>query len=207
MGEKTGCGEPWRDDDGTHPVLQAYKVRCLLPLLLGLGRAGASAQAPAAGKAKVDRRVLGLMTPYLDALRPWINGPADPTSQHDPTLEWLVEVDAETDASKPWLAESWTLGADGRSWHVTLQQGVLSQHGYGAFTARDVVHTPALWCNERDPGRKAPSSRGYREGMCAVQRLAVVHDHEIVRHGQVPCLAMPWSSSSAANVLIVRTAQ
>jgi hypothetical protein len=43
--------------------------------------------------------------------------------------------------------------------------------------------------------------------MCAVQRLAVVHDHEIVRHGQVPCLDMPLSSSSAANVLIVRTAQ
>ena len=38
-------------------------VRCLLPLLLGLGRAAASAQAPAAGKAKGDRLVLGLMTP------------------------------------------------------------------------------------------------------------------------------------------------
>ena len=131
-------------------------VLCLLPMPLVLGRAAASAQAPATGKAKVDRLVLGLIMPSLDSLRPWINGTADHNSQHDSAFEWLVEVDAQTGASKPWLAESWTLGADGRSWHVTLQQGVLSQHGYGAFTARDVVHTPALWCNERDPGRKAP---------------------------------------------------
>jgi len=43
--------------------------------------------------------------------------------------------------------------------------------------------------------------------MCAVQCIAVVHDHEIVMHYQVPCLAMPLYASSAANVMIVRTAQ
>src|SRR5262245_61847255 len=25
MSEKTGCGEPWRDDDGTHTVLEARR--------------------------------------------------------------------------------------------------------------------------------------------------------------------------------------
>jgi hypothetical protein len=39
---------------------------CLLPMLLVLGMAAASAQAPTAGKAKVDRLVMGLITPYLD---------------------------------------------------------------------------------------------------------------------------------------------
>jgi peptide/nickel transport system substrate-binding protein len=182
-------------------------VLCLLPLLLVLEMAAASAQAPAAGMAKVDRLVLGLMTPYLDYLRPWINGTADPNIQHDPAFEWRVEVDAETGASLPELAERWTLATDGRSWHVTLQQGVPFHHGYGAFTARDVVHTHALWCDERAPGRKASPSRGYREGMCAVQRIKVVHDHEIVMHCKVPCLDMLLYYSNAVNVMIFSKAQ
>ena len=80
-------------------------------------------------------------------------------------------------------------------------------HGYGEFTAKDVVHTHALWCDESYPGRKDPPSSGYREGICAVQRIEVVNDHEIVMHCQVPCLDMPLYASSAANVMIVRTAQ
>ena len=35
---------------------------------------------------------MGLITPYLDYWRPWINGTADHNIQHDPTFEWLVEV-------------------------------------------------------------------------------------------------------------------
>ena len=182
-------------------------VLCMLPMLLVLGRAAASAQAPAAGKAKVDRLVMGLITPYLDYMRPWINGTADHNIQHDPAFEWLVEVDAETGAYKPWLAESWQLAADGRSWHVKLQKGVPFHHGYGEFTAKDVVHTHALWCDESYPGRKDPPSSGYREGICAVQRIEVVNDHEIVMRCKVPCLDMPFYSSSAANVMIFSKAQ
>ncbi|MGH7303491.1 MAG: hypothetical protein ACRELZ_09390, partial [Candidatus Rokuibacteriota bacterium] len=48
----------------------------LLPLLL-LIAAPAVAQAQAPGKPKVDRLVMGLITPYLDYVRPWINGTAD----------------------------------------------------------------------------------------------------------------------------------
>jgi peptide/nickel transport system substrate-binding protein len=182
-------------------------VLCLLPMLLVLGLAAASAQAPAAGKAKVDRLVMGLITPYLDYMRPWINGTADHNIQHDPAFEWLVEVDAETGAYKPWLAESWKLAADGRSWNVTLQKGVPFHHGYGEFTAKDVVHNHALWCDESYPGRKDPPSSGYREGICAVQRIEVVNAHEIVMHCQVPCLDMPFYYSSAANVMIFSKAQ
>src|SRR6266508_6147460 len=64
-----------------------------LPILL-LVAAPAVAQAPTPGKPKVDRLVMGLITPYLDYVRPWINGTADHNIQHDPMLEWLVEVDA-----------------------------------------------------------------------------------------------------------------
>ena len=70
----------------------------------------APAAAGTAGQAKVDRLVMGLITPYLDYTRPWINGTADHNIQHDPMLEWLVEVDPETGQYKPWLAESWQAG-------------------------------------------------------------------------------------------------
>src|SRR2546422_4186560 len=179
-----------------------------VPMLLCLRLAGAEAQAPATpGKAKVDRLVMGLITPYLDYMRPWINGTADHNIQHDPAFEWLVEVDAETGEYTPWLAASWTLAADGRAGNVTLQKRGQIHHGYGEFTAKDVVHNHALWCDESYPGRKDPPSSGYREGICAVQRIEVVNDHEIVMHCKVPCLDMPFYYSSAANVMIFSKAQ
>jgi peptide/nickel transport system substrate-binding protein len=181
---------------------------CGMLLVLLLLLAGAVAQAqPEAGKAKVDRLVMGLITPYLDYMRPWINGTADHNIQHDPAFEWLFEVDAETGEYKPWLAQSWQLAPDGRSWRMMLQKGVQFHHGYGEFTAKDVVHNHALWCDEKYPGRKDPPASGYREGICAVERIEVVNDHEIVMHCRVPCLDTPFYYSSAANVMIFSKAQ
>ena len=128
---------------------------------------------------------MGLITPYLDYVRPWINGTPDHNIHHDPAFEWLIEVDAETGQYKPWLAESWEMAQDGRSWSVKLHKGVQFHHGYGEFTAKDVVHTHALWCDENYPGRKDPPSSGYRDGICAVERIEVVNDHEIVMHCKV----------------------
>ena len=75
-------------------------------LLLGIAGGQAQPQATGAGKAKVDRLVMGLIEQYLDYMRPWINGTADHMIQHDPAFEWLFEVDPETGKYKPWLAES-----------------------------------------------------------------------------------------------------
>ena len=77
------------------------------------------------------------------------------------------------------------MAQDGKSWRVKLQKGVQFHHGYGEFTAKDVVHTHALWCDENYPGRKDPPSSGYRTGICAVERIEVVNDHEIVMHCKV----------------------
>jgi ABC-type transport system substrate-binding protein len=153
------------------------RLAVLLLLTLGLGRA--EAQAPAvAGKAKVDRLVMGLILPYRDYWRPWINGTPDHMIQHDPAFEWLFEVSPEGQY-KPWLAESWEMAQDGRSWRLKLQKGVQFQHGYGEFTAKDVVHNHALWCDDHYPGRQDPPFSGYRNGMCMVQRIEVINNHEI----------------------------
>ena len=114
-------------------------VLCLIvSVTLLLALPGAQAQTPAASKSKVDRLVMGLITPYLDYVRPWINGTSDHNIVHDPAFEWLIEVDAETGQYKPWLAASWDMAKDGKSWHVQLQKGVQFHHGYVEFTAKDV---------------------------------------------------------------------
>ena len=118
---------------------------------------GASPQAqPATGKAKVDRLVMGLINPYRDYMRPWINGTPDHNIQHDPAFEWLFEVDVSSGGYNPWLAKSFEMAKDGRSWRIKLQKGVQFHHGYGEFTAKDVVHNHGVWCDPNYPGRKDP---------------------------------------------------
>src|SRR5882762_2378814 len=146
-------------------------------LSLALGQSEAQTQ-PAAGKAKVDRLVMGLITPYLDYMRPWINGTADHNIQHDPAFEWLFEVDVSSGSYNPWLAKSSEMARDGRSWRIKLQKGVQFHDGYGEFTARDVVHNHAVWCDPNYPGRKDATTTAFKQGMCAVQRVEVITDHE-----------------------------
>ena len=180
---------------------------CITLALLSLALVQTEAQTqPAAGKAKVDRLVMGLITPYLDYIRPWINGTADHNIQHDPAFEWLVEV-APDGQYKPWLAESWEIAKDGKSWRFQLQKGVQFHHGYGEFTAKDVVHNHALWCDDKYPGRKDPPTAPYRPGICAVTQVAVVNDHEVVMHCKNVCLDTLFYYSSAANVMIFSKAQ
>jgi peptide/nickel transport system substrate-binding protein len=150
---------------------------------------------------------MGLILPYRDYMRPWITGTPDHNIQHDPAFEWLFEVDADTGQYVPWLAESWATAKDGRSWRIKLQKGVQFHHGYGEFTAKDVVHNHALWCDDNYPGRKDIPSSLYRTGICAVERIEVVNDYEIVMHCKVVCLDLDFYYSSASNLIIFSKAQ
>jgi peptide/nickel transport system substrate-binding protein len=169
---------------------------------------GSNAQAqPAAGKAKVDRLVMGLILPYRDYMRPWIAGTPDHNIQHDPAFEWLFEVDPESGKYNAWLAESAEMAKGGRSWRVKLQKGVPFHHGYGEFTAKDVVHNWALWCDDKYPGRKDPPSSPYRNGICMVERIEVMNDYEVVMHCKVVCVDLDFYYSSASNVMMFSKAQ
>jgi peptide/nickel transport system substrate-binding protein len=75
------------------------------------------------------------------------------------------------------------MAPDGRSWRIRLQKGVQFHHGYGEFTAKDVVHSHALWCDD-NYAEDLPVS-GYWAGICQVKRVEVVNDHEIVMRCQV----------------------
>ncbi len=79
----------------------------VLPVLLILMLTGPDGQAQAAaGEAKIDRLVIGLINPIRDYWRAWISGTPDHNIQHDPILEWLIEIDPDTGKYVPWLAES-----------------------------------------------------------------------------------------------------
>jgi peptide/nickel transport system substrate-binding protein len=182
-------------------LLHSFFLMALLTVLLII-MTSAPAAAGTAGQAKVDRLVMGLITPYLDYTRPWINGTADHNIQHDPMLEWLVEVEPETGQYKPWLAESWQMAPDGRSWTLKLQKGVQYHHGYGEFTAQDVIHNHGLWCDPNYPGRKDPPTAAYRSGICAVERIEELNPHEIKMHCKVVCLDLLFYYSSAANIMM-----
>jgi peptide/nickel transport system substrate-binding protein len=179
----------------------------LLPVLLVVLTGVKAETQPATGKAKVDRLVMGLINPYRDYMRPWINGTPDHNIQHDPAFEWLFEVDISSGGYNPWLAKSAEMAKDGRSWRIKLQKGVQFHHGYGEFTAKDVVHNHALWCDPNYPGRKDPTTTGYKQGMCAVQRVEVVNDHELVMHCKVVCLDLQFYYSSASSMIIFSKAQ
>jgi ABC-type transport system substrate-binding protein len=184
-----------------------WALLCIVLVLLSLALVQAGAQTqPAAGKAKVDRLVMGLILPYRDYWRPWINGTPDHMIQHDPAFEWLFEVSPDG-KYQPWLADSWEMAQDGRSWHLKLHKGVQFHLGYGEFTAQDVVHNHALWCDDNYPGRKDPPFSGYRNGMCMVNRVEVINDHEIVMHCKVVCLDVLFYYSSASNMPMFSKAQ
>jgi peptide/nickel transport system substrate-binding protein len=174
-------------------------------LMLCISTAAQAQAAPDA--AKVDRLVMGLINPYLDYMRPWINGTADHNIQHDPAFEWLVEIDPETGQYVPWLAESWEMAPGGKSWRFKLAKGVQFHHGFGEFTAKDVVHNWSLWCDLQYPGRSDPPTAAYRPGICAVERIEVVNDYEIVMYCKTVCLDTLFYYSEAANVMMFSKAQ
>ena len=185
---------------------QCAGLSLVLMLLLSMVFLGGGAQAQT-GEAKVDRLVIGLINPFRDYFRAWISGTPDHNIQHDPILEWLIEIDPDTGQYVPWLAKSWEMTPDGRLWRVKLQEGVNYHQDYGKFTAKDVVHNHALWCEENYPGRADPPSSAYRTGICTVERVEVVNDHEVLMHCKGPCLDFEFYYSEAANVMMFSKAQ
>ena len=171
-------------------------VPLLTVLLLIIAPAVGGSQSP--GKPKVDRLVMGLITPYLDYVRPWINGTADHNIQHDPMQEWLIEVDP-SGQYKPWLADSWTLGPGGRSWRVKLHKGVQFHHGYGEFTAQDVSTPMPSGATRITPGAKTCRSPATRPASARSRRS------RWSIHTRSPCTARSCVSTCRSTTRARRT--
>src|SRR5712691_2968766 len=61
-------------------------------------------------------------------------------AQYAPVFEALVEEDPWHNFV-PMLATDWSMSPDGKTWTFNLRKGVQWHFGWGAFTAKDVVHT------------------------------------------------------------------
>jgi peptide/nickel transport system substrate-binding protein len=130
------------------------KSFCKAALLAGLAVFGL------AGTAHAEKKVLTIGMAAIDA------GRLDPhltaTTPDKALLDWifngLVRMKAGTmnpETIEPDLAQSWTASPDGKEWIFKLRQGVQCHHGYGEFTADDVVYSLA---RAGDPKRSAFSS-------------------------------------------------
>src|SRR6266481_1466897 len=111
---------------------------------LGLVAAVAWAQtAPPSAKPKLERLRVAVAPLGWDTNFTWLQSRSGMLDKR-PALEYLVGIDRNTGAYIPELAEKWEMAPDGKSWTITLRQGVKFHEKWGEFTARDVRHAVFL---------------------------------------------------------------
>ncbi len=158
------------------------------------------------GEAKVDRLIMGLISPTRDYFRTWIRGSADQLIKQDPMQEWLFEISPVTNTMSGWLATEATLAEDSMSWSIQLAEGVPwnNKNGddFGIFTAADVEHSHDIWCNPTYEGREDDPSSGYKVGMCQVEDVEVISAHEIIMRCNVPCPDLPFYYAEATDMVM-----
>src|SRR5262249_15597528 len=128
----------------------------LLPILILVATTTAGAQTP--GKPKVERLVMGLITPYLDYVRPWINGTADHNIQHDPMQGGCTEV-APAGRDQAGLAGCWAAGPKGGVGGGKAAQGVSVPPRLRGFPRGGRAPPPAAWVYPKFRRPKGPAGR------------------------------------------------
>jgi len=99
--------------------------------------------APPAHAATLERLKIAVAPTGWDTNFTWLN-PRSANLDKRPDLEFLVGIDRHTGAYIPELAEQWEMAPDGKTWTITLRQGVKFHDNWGEFTAKDVRHAVFL---------------------------------------------------------------
>jgi len=94
-------------------------------------------------KGRLERLKIAVAPIGYDTNFTWLN-PRSGNLDKRPALEFLVGIDRHTGAYIPELAEKWEMVPDGKTWTITLRQGVKFHEHWGEFTARDVRHAVFL---------------------------------------------------------------
>jgi ABC-type transport system substrate-binding protein len=171
-------------------------VLCLLVMMASIP---GSAPAPVAAQDAKTQRLVFASAGFDESNRYWVVARPDHL-QYDPFLETLLEVDPKSGEYTPRLAEKWSHSADFREWTFHLRKGVQFHNGYGAMTARDVVHSHAQMLR---PDAKATLAGFWRQ----VEEVKVVNDHHVVFRFKKPTTVMPYAASRAGDLRIVSKAQ
>ncbi len=128
-------GRPRRIRPVAHGIARNFWVVALVGLVLLLAWSPALAQA--------DKLVAAVSKPGTETNRFWSGS----TMWHvmDPALEGLLDQDPVTgENTDKGLAVSWEASDDFKVWTFKLREGVQFHHGWGEFTAADVVHSYKL---------------------------------------------------------------
>src|SRR5262245_55249852 len=120
--------------------------------------------------------------------------------QYDPFLETLLDLDPETGAYIPRLAEKWEATPDMKEWTFYLRKGVQFHFGYGEFTARDVVHAHSLMVGSDAIATLTPFWR-------SVEEVKVINDYQVVFRMKQPATTMSYAASRSGDLRIVSKAQ
>ena len=145
------------------------------------------------------RRLVFASAGFNESNRFWIIGRPGHL-QFDPFLETLLDVDPETGAYIPRLAEKWEATPDLKEWTFFLRKGVQFHFGYGEFTARDVVHSHSLMLR---PEAIATLTGFWR----SVEEIKVINDYQVVFRMKQPAATMLYAASRCGELRIVSKAQ
>src|SRR5215813_3549027 len=150
------------------------------------------AQAPARGK--LERLVVAVAPLGWDTNFTWLQSRSGMLDKR-PALEYLVGIDRNTGAYIPELAEKWEMAPDGKSWTLTLRQGVKFHENWGEFTAKDVRHSIFLISQPESVQTDGPLWRSLMgigksdslEEMAkkVEQMVEIVNDHQVIIHTKV----------------------
>lgn len=108
--------------------------------LVVLGLATLSMASSAWAQGKLERLVVAVAPLGWDTNFSWLQSRSGMLDKR-PALEYLIGIDRNTGAYIPELAEKWEMAPDGKSWTLTLRQGVQFHDNWGEFTAEDVRHS------------------------------------------------------------------
>jgi peptide/nickel transport system substrate-binding protein len=95
---------------------------------------------------------------------PW-NGAAGRKFYVDTIYEYLIYLNPGTREPVPGLATAWNMTPDGKTWTISLRQGVQFQENWGEFTSEDVKFT---FEKIMDPSSKASQASTFRSSIDSI---------------------------------------
>ncbi len=130
---------------------------------------------------------------------PW-NGAAGRKFYIDTIYEYLIYLNPGTREPMPGLATAWSMTPDGKTWTVTLRQGVQFQQNWGEFTSEDVKFT---YERIMEPGSKASQASTFRN---SIESIVAKDKYTVVFNLKVPDYFM-WSkfSNMISNFIVSKT--
>ena len=154
------------------------------------------AQAPPSppAKGKLERLIIAVAPLGWDTNFSWLQSRSGMLDKR-PALEYLIGIDRNTGAYIPELAEKWEMAPDGKSWTITLRQGVKFHEKWGEFTAKDVRHSiflitqpesvqtdAGLWRSLMGIGKNDSVEEMAKK---IEEMVEIVNDHQVIIHTKV----------------------